>query len=133
MIKASRADRKWLRKENAKWPLELKEVGRREWPEVPDGFKYPERVFRSRQFMVQIFEPDNGATRLTIQRARLNSKGEWDDMITWDELQRLKAEAGFGDRVAVELFPPDDKVVNVANLRHLWILDEELPFMWGEA
>lgn len=44
------------------------------------------------------------------------------DGITWDDLQWLKAAVGFGDREAVEVFPRDCDVVNVANMRHLWVL-----------
>jgi hypothetical protein len=56
--------------------------------------------------------------------------GRWLDGITWDELQHLKMLAGYGDRVAVEIYPPDSEVVNIANIRHLWLLNEVPTFMW---
>jgi len=55
----------------------------------------------------------------------------WVDGITWDDLQRLKREAGYGDREAVEVYPPAACVVNEANIRHLWILPSRMPFSWG--
>lgn len=48
--------------------------------------------------------------------------GRWADGISWDDLQRVKYEIGRGDQWAVEMFPPDDEVTNVANMRHLWII-----------
>jgi hypothetical protein len=31
---------------------------------------------------------------------------------------------------AVEVYPPAGDVVNVANMRHLWVLRDRLPFAW---
>jgi hypothetical protein len=45
-------------------------------------------------------------------------------------LQRLKAECGYADRDAVEVYPRERDVVNVANLRHLWVMREPLAFAW---
>ena len=67
---------------------------------------------------------------MSIHRTDLNADGEWVDGIRWEELQRLKAECGFGDRDAVEVYPAEQDVVNVANFRHLWVMDEPLDFAW---
>jgi hypothetical protein len=88
------------------------------------------RVWRSRDFLVQLFDEAGG--RLSICRARLAANGQrWADGITWDELMEVKAGVGFGDRWAVEVFPPDAAVVDVANMRHLWILDGVPPYGWN--
>lgn len=50
--------------------------------------------------------------------------GNWIDGITWDELMEIKRQCGFGDRLAVEIYPPDEHIVNVANMRHLFICNE---------
>lgn len=52
------------------------------------------------------------------------------DGIPWDDLQVLKGLAGYGDREAVEIYPPNDKIVNQANMRHLWVLPagQQMPF-----
>ena len=70
--------------------------------------------------------------RLSINRTTLGANGRWDENITWDDLQRLKREAGYGDKDAVEVFPADVDVVNVANMRHLWVFvgNYRLPFAW---
>ncbi len=51
-------------------------------------------------------------------------------LLVWDELQRIKSECGYGNTDAIEIYPADDDVVNVANMRHLWILDSRIPFAW---
>lgn len=71
--------------------------------------------------------------RLTVCRCAVDDSGGWKEGISWDELMRLKDEAGFGDVACVELYPPNDDVVNVANLRHLWTLNEPPPWMWKKA
>lgn len=122
-----------LREENARWPEQLAVVAPAVWPpSMPFGV---ERVLRSRTFLVQVYQPHlaSGAIRLSVCRTTLAADGSrWEDGITWDELQRLKGEAGFADREAVEVFPPDTSIVNVAHMRHLWVLPagERMSFSW---
>lgn len=69
--------------------------------------------------------------RLSVLRTTLDPQaGRWVDGITWDELQSIKAECGYGQHDALELYPPDSDVVNVANLRHLWVMRELQTFAW---
>lgn len=121
----TRQERKALERENLRWPEHLVPVGAGAHPSE----KFT-RVLRSRRFLVQEFVEPGGIVRLSINRTTLRGDGRWDDGITWDELQRLKAEAGYGDRFAVEVYPADGDVVNEGNLRHLWILPEPLAFAW---
>jgi hypothetical protein len=86
-------------------------------------------VYRSKRFLVQAFIDDHVVARLSIARTRLDGV-RWQDGISWDELQQIKRECGYGDLDAVEVFPADGDVVNVANMRHLWILERPLPFAW---
>lgn len=116
-----RAAQRYIVQENAKWPAQLKEWPRDEWPNR--GAPGVLRVFRSRTFLVQEFAAEAPAiVRLSINRTALTNDGEWQQDITWEELQRLKREAGYGEFDAVEVFPSDADVVNVANMRHLWVL-----------
>ena len=131
----SRLERRYLTETSRQYPAVLAEVPRHEWPrEMPPGL---ERVLRSSTFLVQVYVPKFGARRLSICRTAFGKlrrmgaeRNDWAEGITWDDLQRLKREAGYGDQLAVEIFPPDADVVNVANMRHLWILDEPLEFAW---
>ena len=127
MTSATREQRRKLERDNAKQPLELREVPRELWPN-PDGPQ--QRVLRSRDFLVQEFiAPFPAKVRLTICRTSL-AGDRWQDGITWDDLQRLKRECGYGDADAIEIFPADMDVVNVANMRHLWVMAEPVEFAW---
>lgn len=118
----------YLKKENAKWPRTLSHVPQETWPQ--DGDTSRLKVMRSCDFLVQVFNEGNAITRLSVNRTMTGYDGRWVDGITWDELQDLKRQAGYGDFMAVEIYPDDFNKVNVANMRHLWILPEPLPFAW---
>lgn len=116
--------------ENAGWPEHLVEMPKAAWRALADSMKHaPSKVFRSRHFLVQEFS-EGSVIRLSVNRASVKSEGGWADQITWEELQQVKRECGYGDRDAVEVYPADRDVVNVANMRHLWVLSEPLPFVW---
>lgn|SRR3990167_3303643 len=127
VIEATREQRRQLDLDNAKLPAALREVSRDEWPSLA---RVPLRVWRSRDFLVQEFAANRPAmVRLSICRTKLEG-GRWQDGITWDDLQRLKRECGYADVDAIEVFPADADVVNVANIRHLWIMAEPIEFAW---
>lgn len=130
-IVTTRAQRRQLARESAKQPAALREVPRHEWP-IEQRTRGPQRVWRSRDFLVQEYaETDPVLVRLSVLRTTIDPKaGRWADGITWDVLQRLKREAGYGDADAVEVFPRDSDVVNVANMRHLWVMAGPLGFAW---
>lgn len=130
-----RAADAYMRAENAKWPEVLAHWPRSEWPEHIKGAPGVIAVYRSRGFLVQIFDaPEPAISRMSVLRTSIKTNGDWQENITWEELQRLKREAGYGDWDAVEIYPPDADVVNVANLRHLWLLPAgQLPFAWRKS
>jgi len=49
---------------------------------------------------------------------------------SWDELMQIKRQCGYGDACACELLPPDKDIVNVANMRHIFIMDTPPQFLW---
>ena len=120
--------------ESAKWPRVLAPIPREDWSEQRPGSTYPVEAFRSQLFMVQIFNEPSGL-RMSVNRTNLIGWNAghplWRDGITWDELQRLKSEAGYGHLWGVECYPSDAKVVNVANMRHLWLLPAAPAFGWN--
>jgi hypothetical protein len=124
---------RYLAEQNKKFPDQLTVVPRDAWPPELGGNERLTQVLRSKTFLVQVFkEKDPVAVRLSILRTAL-SGNDWKAEITWDELQRLKAEAGYSHYAAVEVYPPEPLVVNIANIRHLWVYRSamDLPFMWG--
>lgn len=130
-ISTTRAQRRELERQNAKLPRELRLVPREEWPTHLQSSPVLQ-VWRSRDFLVQVYdEKEPVLVRLSVLRTTIDQKvGRWADGITWDELQRIKSECGYGSNDALEVYPPDIDVVNVANLRHLWVMRDLLAFAW---
>lgn len=126
-IVTTRAQRRQLARESAKQPATLQEIPRWQWP---NPIAPQLRVLRSRDFLVQEFAADAPAVvRLSVCRTSV-AGDRWQDGITWDELQRLKHECGYANCDAVEVFPADIDVVNVANTRHIWVMREPVSFAW---
>lgn len=122
----------FMEQENGKFPDRLTEIPRDRWPSPRGITLIPIRVLRSKEFMVMVYEEADGVLRLSVNRSHVDPQTlRWVDGITWDELQVLKGEAGYGNREAVEVYPPDSDVVNVGSLRHLWVLPERMPFSWA--
>ncbi|GLQ09268.1 hypothetical protein GCM10007913_12000 [Devosia yakushimensis] len=47
---------------------------------------------------------------------------------TWWEMQRLKDEIAGTAATAVEIYPPRDEVIDGANMYHLWVVPDGLPY-----
>lgn len=122
----------FMERENAKFSGRLAEIPREQWP-APRGLTLvPVRILRSAEFVVMVYDEGGGVLRLSVNRSHVDPATlRWVDGISWDELQELKSQAGYGDREAVEIYPPDMDVVNVGSLRHLWVLPSRMPFSWG--
>jgi hypothetical protein len=112
----------------AKYHEALRPVPRTLWPgDMPASVI---GVWRSRDFLVQIHQEAAGIVRLSICRTELDDTLEWSQGVSWDDLQAIKNAVGYTQRDAVEVFPAERDVVNFANMRHLWVLAEPLPFVW---
>lgn len=123
----TRDQRRQLVRDNAKQPTTLQEVPDNGMQNRPVHML---RVLRSRDFFVQEFA-ESAPIDVRLSICRTDVIGDrWKEGITWDELQRLKRECGYGDRDAVEVFPADIDVVNVANMRHLWVMVDAIPYAW---
>ena len=108
------------------------------WPSCVERMTLrPIEVWLDADFLVQVFEVPfcAGHRRLTVCRAAgvaMDGRGRpvYRDGITWDDLQMVKAACGYAESWAVEVFPADSETVNVANMRHLWVLPEAPAFAW---
>ena len=81
-------------------------------------------VWRNKKFTVMVWNVPAGK-KLSISRNTWDSHTRrYTDGITWDEIMEIKRGVGFGDKNAIEFYPPDDEVINIANVRHIWILPE---------
>ncbi len=132
-----RALQRAARLEAAKWPARMTPVAQDVWPKQ-DGLSTGALaigVWRSNRFLAVMWEEPHKAStpRLSICRAFLGDDGRYVDGIRWEELQQVKDECGFADRDAVELYPAQRDIVDVANLRHLWLLPARSPLAWRDA
>jgi len=123
-----RAAASHLRKENEKQPDRLEIVPVEKWPRKEPGLI---ALWRSKKFLVQIYSSsDAKPLRLSVCKTAINQQGEWQGDITWEELQEIKSQCGYGHLDAVEIYPKEKDVVNVANMRHLWVLSGSIEFAW---
>jgi len=91
----------------------------------------PIRTWRSRRFAAVLYDEGiRKPNRLSIHRAAFGDDGRFVGGITWDELMQVKRECGFDKGDALELFPADRTVIDVANMRHLWILQVRSRLNW---
>jgi len=116
-----------------KRPVVMTEIPREHWPDLTDN---TERfaVFHSRRFLAQVFlAPVTYGVicrRVSVCRVTLQADGHWEENIEWEDLMLVKREIGYGDWYAVEVYPRDQDIVNVCNLRHLWVFEQPLPIGW---
>jgi len=99
------------------------------------GKKFKENiisVYVSRYFFVQVYQ-DPLCKRISVNRNRLSNAGNWDQNISWEELQDVKNQVGFSTHDCVEIYPAERDEVNVSNMRHLWVMEEPLTFAWRKA
>lgn len=129
MLTATRRQRRALQAVNRKQQSALRLVPEAEWPQGSVRPPKIKEIWRSQEYLVQVFQEENDIERLSVCRTSV-CNGDWVDGIAWDDLQRLKRECGRGNKDAVEIFPADTDVVNVANMRHLWVLPSVCQFKW---
>ena len=125
-----RAAIKALERDNLSLSPNMREVPQDQMPAAMVGIV--SKVWRSRRFLAQLYVESAGILRLSVNRTSTPDGNRWADGITWDELQAVKGQCGFADAWAVEIYPPADCVVNVANVRHLWLLPEPPAFAWRQ-
>lgn len=127
-MQPSRQQRRLLAKDNAVQPRILTPVPRGQWPEIRSG-RVPIEVWRSRDYLVQIYAEANGVERMSISSTKLQGN-DWADGLRWDDLMLVKRQVGRGSRDALEVYPADKDIVNVANMRHLWLPPAPVEFAW---
>lgn len=93
--------------------------------ENPERFKpgwlgQVDHVRRNRVFSVLVRDVGT-ATHLAVSSLS-------GDRPTWHEMQRIKDEIAGPERTAVEVYPPKTEIVDEAEMFHIWVLFEPLPF-----
>jgi hypothetical protein len=124
-----------VERESMKFTDKMRQVPENEWPVMaPTTGKYPSiplSVWRSKKFLACVWQEPTGYIRISIHRTIIDSSYQFVDGICWDDLQRIKNEIGFSDKDCIELYPAESDVVNVANIRHLFVLPEKSPYNWS--
>lgn len=88
-------------------------------------------IWRSKHFLAQVYRPNEGYQRVSVCRTSIDTTNRrWKDGLSWDELMRVKREIGRGEVHAIEAYPADQDIVNVANIRHIFLIEAPLPFFW---
>jgi hypothetical protein len=107
-----------------------RELRREDWRELrPNPSRL--KMFASKHFMVHVMAVSDGIVRLAVSRNCFNEKGDdYAENITWDELLEIKRQVGMADKYAIEIYPPEQDIVNLSNHRHLWVLDKPLDIGW---
>ena len=132
--KAFQAVRRNFQKECRKHGEEFIQIPMGEAKDLTCMGKAPEACFRNRSFFVMLFMDDCDGTpylRMSVNRTELDKDGGWMGGMTWDELMAVKRGIGFGDLWMTEVYPPDEEEVNVANMRHLFLVKQP-PYAWSE-
>ena len=107
----------------------LKEiVGISHMPGAPSGIA---RAWKDNRYSVQLFHPVDAGHFGYVERLSIRRHDEACEF-PWDEIQAIKNRVCGDCREAIELFPVQDDVVDVANMCHLWVLPEgrTAPFGW---
>ena len=105
-------------------PQTMRQVPRHEWPAAQgDGDKRIE-LWIDGNFLAQVFDEGAGVLRVSVNRVFAGRSGDFADGIRWEDLMSIKRKIGRGDTFAVEVLPRDEDIVNVANMRHFWILPD---------
>lgn len=134
----NRHDRRALQKrqhahvEHLKLPKELTRLPDDQIPSIVTGHTKPFEIWMSDKYLVQLYREHAGIIRMSVCSTQLSNDGfgRWEDRLPWDVLQKIKADVGYKDFYAVEVYPPEAWVINVANFRHLWICPLPLDIGW---
>lgn len=70
--------------------------------------------------------PWQGTLRVAVKHTKATSPKQIEQRgfakpITWDDMQAIK-DHFWPDRIAIEVYPPRDKIVDVADMRWMWVL-----------
>jgi hypothetical protein len=127
-LKHRREIAKWIKEESQQFGSELERTefkpSRMTLLDRSGKKQEIKEVWRSRRFMVQLYQ--NGDwLRISVNRSEyLPDQDCWREGISWDDLMQVKSQIGFSDWDAIEIYPKEIDVVNVTNMRHLWIVPD---------
>ena len=106
------------------------EIVRENDPNIPYS-SHPqdiEHIYRSKKYTVILWKQGIDPTLLMGQKISI-SRNEWDSKsrryvgdIVFDEIMEIKREMGLGEEKCIEFYPKDSELVDLANMRHIWVI-----------
>lgn len=94
--------------------------------------RYPFCTWRCDRFTVYAYKADEDAIELRISSHRFTPiASQQCEEITRKDMENIKEECGYGDRMAVEIYPKTENNPAHRNSRYLWILPNPLFFCAG--
>ena len=123
---------RFIKEESRTMPKRMEPLPREHWDRIQSKTTRPIiGVWRSNRYLCQAYQESENIIRLSICRTVVDVQNRrWRDKLTWDEIQKIKVECGFGSVDAVEIYPRESDVVNVANMRHLFVMLDGVDFRW---
>ena len=109
----------------------LKLVPKTKWKFFPEKL---ERVWVSNELLVQLYKESDDLYRMTVSNKEYTlDKGHpiWKDGISWEDLMAVKKEIGMDAWWGLEAYPPEEFMVNVANMRHIFLQRDKPLWAWG--
>ncbi len=114
-------------------PFDFEEITEDRWINTPPGLF---KAYQSKRFFVQVaLDRQSACIRITVNKVKnvgTEKYPMWEQGISWDDLQAIKNAIGYSHYWCVECYPPREETVNVANMRHLWVLDYIPEFGWKQ-
>lgn len=103
---------------------DMTKLDRKDWPAIFSIESEALDVWLSKDYLAILYQQRiDGKKRLTVNKTHKNGK-RYRDGITWDELFRIKNECLGPDVWCIENYPSQDKLIDLENQRHLFIMDE---------
>lgn len=123
--KLSRSDRRRLMREEGRTSQWIKKQSPKELNQGDGWFGDMDRVWINDKYCVMARTIDTAWGK--VDHACIRNVGSTD--IPWKEKQKIKNELWGKNYTAIEVFPTESELVDVANMYHLWIFkDYTLPF-----
>lgn len=103
------------------------------WTERPDALCHPSRspylvrFWVNGTYSVQLHRPP----AFSLIELLMIRRHDEQPVHSWSDLQRIKNELIGNDRMAVEVYPREEDLVDSANMYHLWVFPEEMTLKLG--
>jgi len=89
--------------------------------EIPLSSNSPDKVYKNNIYIVQVFNKDTSWGPMKKALIRRNDEAP---IHSWQDLQRVKNEIFGPERIALEVYPRQSRLIDDANIYWLWVFHE---------